>query len=110
MNDRPPISDADLSTHVAPLGAEARGLLQSLASQTRQELMLLFARGHELTVGEVADLSGLAPSTTSEQLAILRRGGVLTSRREGKQVHYRANQEGILSAVEELTAFLRHCC
>lgn len=109
MNDDLPTEHAS-STQPVALGDQARGLLRALASDTRQTLMLLFASGDELTVGEAAERSGLAPSTTSEQLAILRRGGVLTARRDGKQVRYRADREGILGGVEELAGFLQRCC
>jgi len=94
----------------APLSDETRGFMRAFASETRQDMMFLFAAGDELTVGEVAERCGLAQSTTSEQLAILRRGGLVASRREGKQVLYRADRARIVQAMEELTGFLRSCC
>jgi DNA-binding transcriptional ArsR family regulator len=84
--------------------------LKALASPARQRVMLLFARGGELSVGEVAAQAGLGPSTASEQLALLRRGGILTSRREGKVVLYRADREGVLTALFDLQAYLLACC
>lgn len=93
-----------------PVLAATRDFMRALASDTRLDLMMLFATGDELTVGEVTERSGLAPSTTSEQLAILRRGGLLTSRRDGKQVRYRADRERIVEALGDLTAFLQRCC
>jgi DNA-binding transcriptional ArsR family regulator len=94
----------------AALSDATRTFMRALASETRQDLMLLFSSEEELTVSEVAERSGLAASTTSEQLAILRRGGLLTSRRVGKQVRYRADRERIVGALEDLAAFLRRCC
>jgi DNA-binding transcriptional ArsR family regulator len=84
--------------------------LKALASPSRQQIMLLFARGGELSVGEVADKAGLGQSTASEQLALLRRGGILTSRRQGKVVLYRANRDGVVAALEDLQAYLLACC
>jgi DNA-binding transcriptional ArsR family regulator len=98
------------SASLAPLSAATRGFVRALASDTRQDILMLFADGSELTVGQVEERTGLAPSTTSEQLAILRRGGLLTSRRDGKQVLYMANRAGIVRAFEELTTFLNRCC
>ena len=72
--------------------------------------MLLFARGAELSVGEVAEKAGLGQSTASEQLAFLRRGGILTSRRQGKVVLYRANRDGVIAALGDLHAYLLACC
>lgn len=92
------------------LAEEAQEFLRALASPTRQRIMVLFAQGEELSVGEVAEKVGIGQSTASQQLAHLRRGGVVMSRREGKTVHYRANREGMTSALEELQRYLASCC
>ncbi|WP_238545566.1 ArsR/SmtB family transcription factor [Streptomyces bingchenggensis] len=80
--------------------------LKALASTTRQKLFSHFADGEELTVGEVAERAGLGPSTTSEHLAVLRRGGLLQSTRTGKLVRYRADQEGIVELLDQLHSYL----
>jgi DNA-binding transcriptional ArsR family regulator len=72
--------------------------------------MLLFARGAELSVGEIAELAGVGQSTASQQLTILRRGGIVTSRRKGKTVLYRSEGEGIAAALGDLQAYLDACC
>jgi DNA-binding transcriptional ArsR family regulator len=41
--------------------------LKALASDTRQQILMLFVGGQELTVGEIATACGLGQSTTSEQ-------------------------------------------
>ncbi|GAB2936968.1 hypothetical protein GCM10027280_26340 [Micromonospora polyrhachis] len=63
--------------------------LKALASPARQRIRLLFSQGAELSVSEVAEQAGIGQSTVSEQLTLLRRGGIVTSRREGKIVLYR---------------------
>lgn len=88
----------------------ARGFLRAMASDTRQRILMLFAGGIELTVGEVAERMGLAQSATSTHLATLRDGGVLTSRREWKTVYYRADPARIGQALSDLQASLRACC
>lgn len=92
------------------LQAATLDFLKALANPTRQRIMLLFARGAELSVGEVAERAGVGQSTASEQLALLRRGGIVTSRRDGKIVLYRANREGTLAALADLQAYLLACC
>jgi DNA-binding transcriptional ArsR family regulator len=92
------------------LSPGAHDFLRALASPTRQRIMLLFARGAELSVGEIAELAGVGQSTASQQLTILRRGGVVTSRREGKTVLYRSDGEGIAAALGDLQAYLDACC
>ncbi|GAA0247703.1 hypothetical protein GCM10010492_54270 [Saccharothrix mutabilis subsp. mutabilis] len=95
---------------MAELGEASRRFLKALAGETRQQLMLQFAGGGELTVGQAAERAGIAHSTASEQLALLREGGLLTSRRDGKTVYYRADGTGIAQALTELQTHLLTCC
>jgi len=99
-----------MATNAIELSNEARGFLKALASETRQQIMELFAGGVELTVNEVAERMSLAQSATSTHLATLRDGGVLTSRREWKTVYYRADPARIRTALLDLHASLNACC
>lgn len=84
--------------------------LKAIASETRQQIMLLFAGGRELTVGEIATCCGLGQSTASEQLTILKRGGLVQSTRAGKLVHYRADPAAIAARLGDLQSYLACCC
>jgi DNA-binding transcriptional ArsR family regulator len=84
--------------------------LKALASPARQKIMLLFARGTELSVGQIAELADIGQSTASEQLQFLRRGGIVTSRRDGKTVYYRADKDGMAHALDDLQNYLKVCC
>lgn len=84
--------------------------LKALASETRQQIMLLFAGGTQLTVGEIADACGLGLSTASEHLSILKRGGLVLSTRDGKLVRYRANPATIAARLADLQRYLACCC
>ncbi|MEV6637890.1 metalloregulator ArsR/SmtB family transcription factor [Actinoplanes sp. NPDC051470] len=92
------------------LDGAAQDFLKALASETRQQIMTLFAGGKQLTVGEVADCCGLGQSTASEQLAILRRGGLVTATRDGKLVRYRADPTTIGARLNDLQGYLACCC
>ncbi|MET8148817.1 ArsR/SmtB family transcription factor [Actinoplanes sp. NPDC049668] len=92
------------------LDGPTQDFLKALASETRQQIMMLFAAGTQLTVGEVANRCGLGQSTTSEQLAILRRGGLVQSTRDGKLVRYRADPSTITTRLTELQGYLACCC
>ncbi|MEU5995523.1 metalloregulator ArsR/SmtB family transcription factor [Spirillospora sp. NPDC047418] len=94
----------------ARLGAGAREFLKALASEQRQAMLELFTGGIELTVGTVAERLGIAQPTASQQLALLRRGGLLTSRRDGKQVYYRIDARAVDQSLTELRTYLRTCC
>lgn len=85
--------------------------LKALASETRQNIFFkVFINGGEHTVGEVAEIMHLGSSTASEQLAILKRAGLLQSRKEGKEVYYRPDSGKILGMLKELTAQISRCC
>ncbi|MGB2569951.1 MULTISPECIES: ArsR/SmtB family transcription factor [Micromonospora] len=103
---------ADPTSGDAPAGLDPRTqeFLKALASPTRQRIMMLFARGAELSVGEVAERAGISQATASQQLTLLRRGAVVTARRDGKTVWYRADREGTLAALAELRSYLTTCC
>lgn len=87
-----------------------RDFLKALASPGRQQVMLLFAGGAELSVSEVADRAGIGQSTASQQLSLLKRGRILTSRREGKTVYYRSDTDGSAESLAKLRDYLASCC
>lgn len=111
---QPPGTGADCGTSepctVPELSPAVHDFLKSLASPGRQQIMLLFARGAELSVGQVAERAGVSQSTASQQLALLRRGGIVTSRRDGKEVLYRGDRERALRMLADLQSYLRFCC
>jgi tellurite resistance protein TerB len=84
--------------------------LKALASETRQSVMRQFTGGRELTVGEIAERCGVKPSTASEHLSLLRRGGLVLSRKEGKQVFYRADGATMADRLDALREYLARCC
>ena len=61
---------------------------KALANEKRQQILLgIFTDKQEHTVGEIADRVGIAPSTASEHLAILKRAGVLLAQKRQKEVN-----------------------
>ncbi|MGB3068020.1 MAG: metalloregulator ArsR/SmtB family transcription factor [Ottowia sp.] len=67
--------------------SEAVGMLKVLGNEDRLMLMCQLSQ-QELTVGELEQLAGIAQPTLSQQLGILRREGLVTTRREGKFIWY----------------------
>ncbi len=84
--------------------------LKAFGNEKRQEIFLtFFADGTEHNISEVAGRAHVAQSTASEHLAILKRAGVLVSRKVEKEVFYRLNREGILARIDEIRSLL-NCC
>ncbi|WP_086677203.1 DUF5937 family protein [Amycolatopsis pretoriensis] len=64
--------------------------LEALAHPVRLRLLRTLARGPH-TTGELAHAWGLSAPEVSRHLAVLRRAGLLTGRREGRYVRYTVN-------------------
>ncbi|GAA2833405.1 ArsR/SmtB family transcription factor [Nonomuraea rubra] len=109
----PPAATADATagaTCAPQLPQAAQDFLKALAHPGRQQIMLLFAQGAELSVNQVAERAGISQSAASQQLALLRRGGIVTSRRDGKEVLYRGDRDGVARTLRDLQDYLRFCC
>jgi len=92
------------------LDEEVLESLKALASENRQRILLLFVDGLDRTVNQVAQEVGLAQSTTSEQLGILKRAGLLVAERHGKETYYRPNRAHMNRFLEKLSAMINACC
>lgn len=66
---------------------EACGLLKVLGNPDRLLLLCQLTQG-EYCVSELARTTGIEQPTLSQQLTVLRHNGLVSTRREGKQVHY----------------------
>ncbi|RWR04354.1 ArsR family transcriptional regulator [Siminovitchia fortis] len=84
--------------------------LKALASEKRQEIIFLFLNRNEVTVNQVSELVGIGQSTASEQLAILKKAGLLSSRKEGKEVFYSTDRNKIMELLQHLNQILTDCC
>lgn len=73
-------------------------VLKAVADPSRYRLLWALSR-RELPVGELARMLGAQVAATSQHLAKLRAAGLVTSRREGTRVYYRA--AGVRGLLEE---------
>jgi len=92
------------------LSEDIQLFLKALASEKRQEIMYLFIDKKEVTVNQVAELVGIGQSTASEQLAIIKRAGLLNSRKDGKEVYYSPNQNKAMELLKSFSSQLTNCC
>lgn len=80
---------------------EACGLLGALAHEDRLLLLCRIAIG-ELSVGELERSLDIRQPTLSQQLGVLRRQGVVETRREGRRVYYRLKNRRALAIMDAL--------
>ncbi|MBO6898230.1 MAG: winged helix-turn-helix transcriptional regulator [Shimia sp.] len=85
-------------------------VFRALANENRQEILFrVFSDKEAHSVGEIADRMGIAQSTASEHLTILRKAGILQSEKVDRQVLYTVNKQ----SVNEVLSMLQHwltCC
>ncbi len=79
----------------------ACGLMKALSNPDRLLLLCELSQG-ERRVGELQELVGIGQPTLSQQLAVLRDEGLVATRREGKQIHYRIDSPQALAVLQVL--------
>ena len=72
----------------------AAEFLKMMASAPRLLLMCLVL-DNERSVGELAEKTGMRMPTVSQQLALLRAQGLVTTRREGTTIYYQLASEPV---------------
>ena len=70
-----------------PLSEIKADLFKALGHPARVRALEVLAE-HELSVGELQPLVGIESSHLSQQLGVLRRAGLVTTRKEGSSVIY----------------------
>jgi DNA-binding transcriptional ArsR family regulator len=87
---------------------EAAELLRSLASEKRLRMLCLMT-GRERSVSELCAALALPQANCSQQLAVLRRAGLVRGRREGQTIHYSLASEEVRRVLEALcSVYGRH--
>ncbi|AFN77583.1 ArsR/SmtB family transcription factor [Stutzerimonas nitrititolerans] len=82
--------------------ADAAGqLLKALGNPDRLLLLCQLVEG-ERSVSELETLLGIQQPTLSQQLGVLRREGLVATRREGKQIFYRIDSPAALAVINTL--------
>ena len=76
---------------------------KALADDTRQKILVLLLE-KEMNVGEVVEAFSMSQPTISHHLGILKRLGLVTSRKEGKQVIYAINRDNVVECCGQLVA------
>jgi DNA-binding transcriptional ArsR family regulator len=75
-------------TDLANSSDRASEFLKSLANSQRLRILCLIMEG-ERPVGEIADAIGANQSSVSQNLALMRREGLIVPRRSGQTIYYR---------------------
>lgn len=100
MTDDATTLELDLPAMRAHAG-EAVTMLKLLGNEDRLMLLCQLAEG-ERTVGELEQLTGIGQPTLSQQLGVLRRDGLVQTRREGKFIWYQLADDRALQLMQAI--------
>ncbi|WGL17350.1 metalloregulator ArsR/SmtB family transcription factor [Microbulbifer bruguierae] len=96
----PDTSDISLDKmHAA--ASEASSMLRSLGNQDRLLLLCQLSQ-EELCVSDLEERLDIRQPSLSQQLGVLRREGLVATRKEGKRVYYRVADPKVLSLLQTL--------
>lgn len=74
-------------------------ICKTLSNPTRLEILNRL-RDSEKSVGELASLIGARQANISQHLAVLRRRGIVTTRKEGANIYYKIANPKIIKACD----------
>jgi DNA-binding transcriptional ArsR family regulator len=79
---------------------------KALADENRVRILALL-RGRTLCVCQIIAVLGLAPSTVSKHLSILRQGGLLKIEKRGRWIHCRLASDGAPAVAKQALSWLQ---
>jgi DNA-binding transcriptional ArsR family regulator len=97
----------DLEEMQSAAGRACR-LMKVLANPDRLLILCQLSQG-ERRVGDLEKLLGIVQPTLSQQLTVLRDEGLVSTRREGKNIHYALTSPKALAVIQVLYEQFRVC-
>ena len=76
---------------------------QAMADETRQRILVMLLE-KEMCVGDIVAAFAISQPTISHHLSVLKQLGLLTSRKQGRQVYYAANRDNVVQCCGRLVA------
>ena len=83
-------------------------IARALGDESRVRLLMALSGG-EVCVQHLVELLGLAPSTVSKHLSLLRQAGLVEQRKQGRWIYYRRADDSAPAAVRNTYSYLQHC-
>ncbi|EOF4704283.1 transcriptional regulator [Klebsiella huaxiensis] len=82
---------------------EAAALLKAMSHPSRLLILCMLCETPHTSAGELARITGLSPSATSQHLTRMRDEGLIGSERQAQRIHYFITQP----AVQQIVATLK---
>ncbi len=77
-------------------------LMKTLADPTRRAVFEAITRSADITVGELVRGTTVSQPAVSQHLRALRSAGLVAERRDGRNIHYRADPRGLAPLLDWL--------
>ena len=85
---------------------EILDITKALADENRLRILMALA-DRELCVCQIVELLGLAPSTVSKHMSILRQAGLVEARKRGRWMYYRLPDEHCPKEISQAIEWVR---
>jgi DNA-binding transcriptional ArsR family regulator len=85
--------------------ATVDAVMRTLADPTRRAVFERIVTSEEITVAELTRGSGVTQSAISQHLRSLKQAGLIADRPEGRNVHYRADPQGLAPLVDWMALY-----
>ncbi len=85
-----------MSSQMFHLHAE---VCKTLSHAKRLEILSIL-RDEEMSVSEIVDTMRVPAANVSQHLAVLRKSGILATRRDGKNIYYRISNRKVIKACD----------
>jgi DNA-binding transcriptional ArsR family regulator len=84
------------------VAADVATIMRALADPTRRTVFEQIAAAGELTVGALTKKNEVSQPAISQHVRALKEVGLLSERRDGRQIHYRCEPRGLAPLVDWL--------
>jgi DNA-binding transcriptional ArsR family regulator len=91
-----------------PEAERLAGLFRLLGDRTRTRILFALAEAGELCVCDIAAAVGAPETSVSQALRLLRTAGVVRSRRDGRMIWYRLDDDHVRLLLDLSREHLRH--
>ena len=85
-------------------------LLSAMSDSTRQEIIGLFYAKKELRANDIANNFELSRPTISHHLNLMKRSGILISRKSGKEIYYSLNKKIVIDLLTSILNSIKKSC
>lgn len=89
---------------------ECLEILRALSDKTRQGIISIFSSKKEVCVTEIAKNFVLSRPTISHHLNLMKRAGLLNTRKQGKEIFYSFNKGYVSRLMKLIFDALKKCC